>query len=99
MDLGETMEAAMVREAEEETGFTTRVNCLWGLYSYPGYPVVVAIYELVILSGDLRTCEETLDAKWFKLAEIPWEDLAFPSTRDSLETWVVANSKNQSPVR
>ena len=94
VDLGETMEEAAVREAGEETGLSTRVKTLWGLYSYPGYPVVVAIYELECLHGDLKICEENLEAKWFGPGEIPWDRLAFPSTKDALEVWAVTVSKN-----
>lgn len=95
VDLGETLEEAVVREATEETGLATRVSRLWGLYSYTGYPVVVAIYELEFLYGDLKTCAENLDAQWFAPAEIPWGLLAFPSTKDSLETWAAVTARNQ----
>ena len=51
VDRGETLEAAAVREAREETGLDVELLRLHGLYSYPGYEVIVAIYEARITGG------------------------------------------------
>lgn len=87
-DRGETLEQAAAREVKEETGFQVRPGSLFGLYSYPGYPIVVAIYHVEILEGTLRPNRESLEARWFGPDEIPWDGLAFPSTADALRTWV-----------
>ena len=87
VDRGETLEDAAVREVGEETGLEVRIDRLFGLYSYPGYPVVVAIFQVEILGGRLAINDESRTSSWFAPDEIPWDDLAFPSTRDSLQTW------------
>ena len=87
VDRGETLEQAAVRETLEETGFIVTVENLFGLYSYPGYPIVVAIYVLNITGGQLTPNRECLEALWFSRGDLPWDKLAFPSTRDSLSTW------------
>ena len=87
VDRGEAVEAAALRETEEECGIKTRIKNLLGIYSYPGRPVVVVVYVTEYLKGDLTAGDETLEVKLFRLEEIPWDDLAFPSTSDALRDY------------
>lgn len=97
VDRGEALESATVREVLEETGLETAVKNVVGFYSYEGYPVVVAIYEMDVLGGELKPNSESIDARWFDFDNIPWDELAFPSARDSLREFINQrpNSKNQ----
>jgi ADP-ribose pyrophosphatase YjhB (NUDIX family) len=87
VDRGEAVEAAALRETEEECGIRTRIKNLLGIYSYPGRPVVVVVYVTEYLKGDLAAGDEALEVKLFRLEEIPWDDLAFPSTADALRDY------------
>ncbi len=87
VDRGEAVEAAALRETEEECGIRTRIKKLLGVYSYPGRAVAVAVYVTEYLTGDLRAGEEALEVRQFRLEEIPWDDLAFPSTADALKDY------------
>jgi ADP-ribose pyrophosphatase YjhB (NUDIX family) len=84
VDRGETLAAAAARETLEETGLEVRVISLLNVYSYTGKTVVVAAFTAEVISGVPRACDETLEVGLFSLKEIPWTDLAFPSTRDAL---------------
>lgn len=83
MDLGETAEEAAVRETHEEINLDVRITRLVGVYSYRT-PVVVIVYACEVLGGELRIDRESEAFGLFSEAEIPWEQLAFPSTRDAL---------------
>ena len=85
VDRGEEVQRAAVREAREETGLDVRIDRLINIYSYPGRPIVIVVYKASIVAGQLRIDEESLEARLFSRAEIPWADLAFRSTRDALE--------------
>ncbi len=87
VDAGEVVEQAAAREVLEETGLQVQIQKLLGLFSYESYPVVVAIFEGLILAGQLDISAESLNAQWFHPDEIPWPDLAFPSTTDVLKTY------------
>ena len=87
VDRGEAVEAAALRETEEECGIRTRIKNLLGVYSYPGRAVVVAVYVAEYVTGDLTAGDEALEVKRFRLEEIPWDDLAFPSTADALKDY------------
>lgn len=85
VDRGEEITVAAIREAREESGLDVRLEGLINIYSYPGRPIVVVVYRASILAGELRVDEESLEAGLFTRSEIPWDRLAFPSTREALE--------------
>ena len=90
VDWGESVQLAALRETFEETGFTVALDGLVGVYSYPGVPLAIVVYRARVTGGSLTRCEEVADAAWVKPEEIPWEHLAFPSTRDALTDWLKA---------
>lgn len=84
VDRGETVQAAALRETEEECGLQTRIRDLLGVYSYPGETVAVVVYTAEQVSGTLFAGDETTEARLVRPEEIPWGELAFPSTLDAL---------------
>lgn len=87
VDRGEVVEGAVLRETEEECGIKIRLKNLLGLYSYPGKLEVVIVYVAEYLSGNLMVGDETQAVKLFNPQEIPWQHLAFESTRDALRDY------------
>jgi 8-oxo-dGTP diphosphatase len=90
VDRGELVQDAAVREAREESGLHVRLGRLINVYSYPGRAPVVIVYEATIVGGTLCADDECLDARLFEAHEIPWDDLAFPSTHDALREYLGA---------
>lgn len=88
VDRGETVVEAAVRETREEASVEVEVRELLGVFSYSGAPVVVIVYAADIVSGTLEAADETLEARAFERHEIPWKELAFPSTRDALKGYL-----------
>jgi ADP-ribose pyrophosphatase YjhB (NUDIX family) len=78
---------AALRETFEETGLHVELTGLLNVYSYPGAPVII-VYRARVTGGTLTPCDENDALEWMKLSEIPWEALAFPSTREALREWV-----------
>jgi ADP-ribose pyrophosphatase YjhB (NUDIX family) len=89
VDFGETVTDAAMRETWEETGLKVDLTGLVGVYTYPGAPVII-VYGARVTSGTLTSCSENDLLEWMTPDEIPWEQLAFPSTRDALRDWVGA---------
>ncbi len=87
VDRGEEVEQAAVREAREECGLEIRIEGLVGVYSYAGRTPIIIAYVAAIEGGTLVAADEALDARWFGPLEIPWNELAFPSTREALEDY------------
>jgi len=87
VDLGEPVPVAAVRETWEEVRLKVEIVDLVGVYSYPLTPVVVIVYEAAVRDGILQAADESLAAGMFAPGEIPWEKLAFSSTRDALRDY------------
>jgi 8-oxo-dGTP diphosphatase len=85
IDRGETVEAAALREAREECGLDVRLDRLVNIYSYPGVAVIIIAFAATALGGCLACDDESLEAQLFTAEEIPWDELAFKSTRQALE--------------
>ena len=92
VDYGETVTDAAMRETWEETGLRVDLTGLVGVYTYPGAPVII-VYRARVLAGELTSCHENDLLEWRPPAEIPWDHLAFPSTRDALRDWVAARGE------
>jgi 8-oxo-dGTP diphosphatase len=88
VDRGEALTAAARREAREECGLDVRLDGLVNIYSYPGRAPVIVVYAATMVGGTLTTDEECLEAAEFRPAAIPWDDLAFRSTRDGLRDYL-----------
>jgi ADP-ribose pyrophosphatase YjhB (NUDIX family) len=87
VDFGEAVTDAALRETFEETGLRAELTGLLNVYSYPGAPVII-VYRARVTGGTLTACHENDALEWMKVSEIPWDQLAFPSTRDALREWV-----------
>lgn len=92
VDFGERTTDAAVRETLEETGLSVSVTGLLGVYSYTEAPVIV-VYRALVTGGTLTTCEENDAVEWVKPVDIPWSELAFPSTRDALSELLAARGE------
>ena len=84
VDRGEHIVEAAVREAREESGLIVRVDGLVNIYSYAGTTPIIIVYTATAIGGELCTDDECLEARLFSAEEIPWDELAFRSTRDAL---------------
>jgi ADP-ribose pyrophosphatase YjhB (NUDIX family) len=88
VDRGEPVEVAAVREAREESGLDVRIDGLVNVYSYGGRAPIVIVYAATAIGGALGVNDECLEAALFTPETIPWDELAFRSTRDALRDYL-----------
>ena len=89
VDRGEHPEQAAVREAWEEAGVEIRLDGMLGIYSYPpGSPVVLVVYRGSVTGGEPQALDESLEVGLFHPKELPWEELAFSTTRLAFADYV-----------
>jgi ADP-ribose pyrophosphatase YjhB (NUDIX family) len=85
VELGESAEEAVVREAREEVGVEVRVDRLLGLHAGAPSAVAVALFEGTIVAGEPRPLDEVDQIGFFDPNATP--EVAFWSTQWALETW------------
>lgn len=85
MENEETTEQAAVRETEEEAGANVELGNLFTLLNVAHVHQVHLFYLARLRTLDFAPGEESLDVQLFTQDEIPWDDLAFPTVRDTLE--------------
>lgn len=88
VDRGEPLTAAALREAREECGLDVRLDGLINVYSYPGRAPVIVVYAATAIGGTLCADDECLEAAEMTPAAIPWDELAFRSTREALRDYL-----------
>jgi ADP-ribose pyrophosphatase YjhB (NUDIX family) len=90
VDRGERTVDAAVRETKEECNLDVRVGPVMNVYSYTGMPTIIVVYTAEVAGGALEARDEMLEAKVFHPDAIPWDELAFPSTVDSLRDYLAS---------
>lgn len=88
VDRGEPLTTAAIREAREECGLEIRLDALVNIYSYAGRAPVIVVYAATALGGVLTTDAESLESAAFDREALPWDNLAFRSTREGLRDYL-----------
>jgi ADP-ribose pyrophosphatase YjhB (NUDIX family) len=85
MENEETTSQAAQRETEEEAGANVKLGPLFTLLNVAHVHQVHLFYLAELLDLDFAPGIESLDVRLFAEHEIPWDDLAFPTIRTTLE--------------
>jgi len=84
MELGETTAQGAARETTEESGALFELENLFTVMSVPRVGQVHLYYRARLTSDRFDPGHETLEARLFREDEIPWEELAFRTVRETL---------------
>jgi ADP-ribose pyrophosphatase YjhB (NUDIX family) len=93
MENDETTSEAAIRETVEEAGAHIKLGKLYTLLNVSRVHQVHMFYLAELLDLDFAPGEESLDVQMFSEAEIPWDDLAFPTIRTTLELFFADRRK------
>jgi ADP-ribose pyrophosphatase YjhB (NUDIX family) len=85
MENSETTGEAALRETEEEAGADIELGELFTLLNVAQVHQVHLFYLARLRSLDFAPGIESLDVRMFAEHEIPWDELAFPTIRTTLE--------------
>ena len=87
VDLGESVEDAARREVREELEIDVELGALLGVYSRADDRIVLLVW-LADAIGEPVTTPEATEVRAFPTDALPWDELAFWSTRAALEDLV-----------
>jgi ADP-ribose pyrophosphatase YjhB (NUDIX family) len=83
MELGETTEQGAVRETTEEAGARVELQGLYTLLNVVRVGQLHLFYRARLLDTDFAPGPETIDTQLFAESEIPWDELAFRTVRET----------------
>lgn len=98
MELRETTAEAAAREAEEEANASIEIGDLYTLYNLPHIDQVYLIFRGRLRNLDFSPGVESLEVRLFREAEIPWEELAFPVIKATLEHFFADRRQGHYPM-
>jgi ADP-ribose pyrophosphatase YjhB (NUDIX family) len=84
MENGETTFQGAARETLEEANARVEVGALYALYNIPHINQVYMLFRARLLDTDFSAGAETLETRLFTEPEIPWEQIAFATVRNTL---------------
>jgi len=90
LEIGETSSAGAVRETIEEAGANVAIGPLFSLLNVVHAQQVHLFYLAQMQTPDFEAGVESLEVALFLEKDIPWQDLAFPTVKQTLE-WYFAD--------
>ena len=93
MELGESTAEGALRETVEEAGAQVEMQGLFTVLSVVRVGQVHLYYRARMLSPQLDPGPETIEARLFSEAEVPWDLLAFRTVRQTLEHFFADRSR------
>lgn len=88
VDFAERAIDAALRETIEEVGLQVAVDRLLGVYTdTSNHNTQTIVYLARPESGEPARSDEAVEVRYFLPDEIPWEEIAFPSSIDALTDW------------
>jgi ADP-ribose pyrophosphatase YjhB (NUDIX family) len=95
MENGETTLQGAARETLEEANARVDVVQLYALYNIPHINQVYILFRARLLDSDFSAGAETLETQLFLENEIPWEQLAFATVRNTLTHYFADRKKGE----
>jgi ADP-ribose pyrophosphatase YjhB (NUDIX family) len=95
MELNETTAEGAQRETDEEAGAQIAMGELFTLMNVARVGQVHLYYRAQLLSTTFHPGHETQEARLFQEHEVPWDDLAFRTVRETLERYFADRRNGQ----
>jgi ADP-ribose pyrophosphatase YjhB (NUDIX family) len=88
LEIGETMAEGAARECREEALATVEITGLLLLADVVQAHQIHVFFRARLVGGEFGAGPESLESRLVAPADIPWEELSFPSTREALRAWL-----------
>ncbi|MCW7539851.1 NUDIX hydrolase [Aquabacterium sp. A7-Y] len=98
MELGETTEEGALRETEEEAGASVQLEGLYTLLNVTRVGQVHLFYRARLLNTHFNPGPETIEARLFSEDQVPWNELAFQTVRETLKFYFSDRTRGQFPI-
>jgi ADP-ribose pyrophosphatase YjhB (NUDIX family) len=99
LENGETTEAGALRETWEEACARVELDDLYTLFSLPHISQIYLFYRGRLQTPDYAAGQETEAVALFREEDVPWDELAFPVVRETLEHFFADRARNEFRIR
>ena len=99
MENGETTYEAAMRETLEEASARVAIDDLYVTVNLPHINQVYMLFRGRLLDLDFHPGEESLAVELLGEAQMPWEQMAFPTVSEALKLYFADRDKGRFPVR
>ena len=99
MENGETVQQAAIRETLEEACARVDQLQLYSLFDLPHISQVYMLFRAELCDLDFAPGTESLEVRLFDEAQIPWQELAFPTIGRTLECYFEDRRRQHFPLR
>ena len=82
----EKVEDAIERELLEECGIIVKAEWISGVYSSEKSPIILLVWNLSYISGDVQPLDETLEVAFYSINKMP--KLAFEHDEKIISDWI-----------
>ena len=87
LELGETSAEGALRETDEEAGAEIELQNLYCVLNVVRVGQIHLYYRARLLSDRFNPGPETIEARLFHEHEVPWDELAFRTVRETLQRY------------
>lgn len=94
VERGEDPYLALQREAHEETGLEITITNVLKVNSFPDVGMVQLIFAANATHDQITLNEESAAGHFFAVSKIPWGDIAFSSTKETLYEFFIDKTKH-----
>jgi ADP-ribose pyrophosphatase YjhB (NUDIX family) len=98
LENGETSTEGAIRETREEACANVAIEGLYTVFNLPHISQVYMFFRAELLDLDFKPGWESTDVRLFDEREIPWDELAFPVVRDTLQHYFRDRNDGHFPV-
>lgn len=98
MELSETMAEGAARETFEEAEAHIHIEHMYCMYDIPKIGQIYTLFKAHLLDDHFGAGPETLESRLFEEHDIPWNDLAFPSVKKTLQHYFKDRINGTFPI-
>ena len=98
MELNETLAEGAARETVEEAGAQFEMQGLFSILNVARVGQVHMFYAARLLSDTFDPGFETIEARLFTEAEVPWDEIAFRTVRETLQLYFADRRAGQLSI-
>jgi ADP-ribose pyrophosphatase YjhB (NUDIX family) len=95
LELGESTEQGAIRETDEESGARIELGPLFTMLNVVRVGQLHLFYRATMTSPELNPGTESLEARLFAEHEVPWDEIAFRTVRETLRLFFADRQRGQ----